>query len=163
MALAVTTINAEAIQQRGMVFREALSRDGDTLNLLFGQMMHDLASLFNLVTECHEILVREAELTTKHDDISPDLVDEWRNEAQGLQEDAARLTRLLGEFREATQPLRAAPDRKSQTILRLCNIWVEQTESLIDRMEDLAETLALAAHKPFRDFLGKELETVDPA
>ncbi|MDE0058747.1 MAG: hypothetical protein OXI22_06750 [Defluviicoccus sp.] len=97
------------------------------------------------------------------DEVTSDLAEEWGAEVRSLGKDAGMLRALVDDFQAGSIELTGPRDQGDATILFLSARWMEETESLAELMEDHAETLALAAHEPFRELVKAEIETARPA
>lgn len=151
---AVAAISAAAIQKRSALFRDALTPENMAL---FDLIMNELIGLLKVGTEYHENIRERALLMETQDRISPDVAEEWRGHARHMGREAEDLRRILASFQQIRPLLKEAHNPKSLTVLRLFDVWTEQTEELADRIEDLAETMALAVHEPFRNLVEDRL------
>lgn len=127
------------------------------LALLKDRILLQSATLFILLRMLRDDVIRHASDISDHNDIPPHLAEKWVEEARELGKDS-RLMRST-----ADEAMRAVSEIESHGVcdpdvtvpyMRLAN----QMEELADIMEDVAETQALAAHKPFRDCVKGELE-----
>ena len=70
---------------------------------------------------------------------------------------------MVDDFQAGLIELTGPQDQSDATILFLGARWMEETESLAELMENLAETLALAAHEPFRELVKAQVKTARSA
>ena len=147
-------------QLYGDVSRSAI-RHGEDVR--FDRMVHEWVDLMAIARTLRRGVVDHAAAVAGVDEVTSDLADEWRAEARSLGKDAGTLRALVDDFQAGLVELTGPRDQSDATILFLCARWMEETESLAELMEDLAETLALAAHEPFRELAKAETETARSA
>lgn len=132
-------------------------------DVLFDRIVHEWVDLMAIARTLRRGVVDRAAAVSGVDEVTSDLAEEWRAEARSLGNDAGTLRALVDDFQAGLIELTGPRDRSDATILFLFGRWMEETESLAGLMEDLAETLALAAHAPFRELVKAEIETVRSA
>ena len=147
-------------QLYGDVSRSAF-RHGEDVR--FDRIVHEWVDLMAIARTLRRGVVDRAAAVSGVDEVTSDLADEWRAEARSFGKDAGTLRTLVDDFQAGLIELTGPQDRGDATILFLYARWMEETESLAELMEDLAETLALAAHEPFRELVKEEVETARPA
>ena len=142
------------------VSRSALRHGED---VLFDRVVREWVDLMAIARTLRRGVVDRAAAVSGVDEIASDLAEEWRAEARSLGKDAGTLRALVDDFQAGLTELAGPRDRSDATILFLSARWMEETGSLAELMEDLAETLALAAHEPFRELAKAETETARSA
>lgn len=112
-------------------------------------------------------LVDRASDIARHDEISDTLADAWTKEVRELGEDANLMRSLAAEAREAVEEAELAAEQggahAQSSVLVVFRQATEQADDIADLMEDVAETQALAAHRPFRERVKRELEAAGAA
>ena len=129
-------------------------------DVLFDHIVHEWVDLMAIARTLRRGVVDRAAAVSGVDEVTSDLAEEWRAEARSLGEDADTLRALVDDFQAGLVELTGPRDQSDATILFLCARWMEETESLAELMENLAETLALAAHEPFQELVKAEIKTV---
>lgn len=147
-------------QLYGDVSRSAFRHGED---VLFDRIVHEWVDLMAIARTLRRGVVDRAAAVSGVDEVTSDLAEEWRAEARSLGKDAGTLHALVHDCQAGLTELTGRQDQNDATILFLCARWMEETESLAELMEDLGETLALAAHEPFRKLVETEIETVRSA
>lgn len=163
MPQAIAAISAAAIRRRGATFQDTLARDDMGLDASYDLIINDLVGLLRVGTEYHETVRSLALAISKEDRLPPKTVEEWRGYARDMGTEAADLRAMLATFGQLMEPFREVGDPKSRIVLRLFDVWAEQTKELADRIEDVAETMALAVHGPFRDAVQDRLREASAA
>lgn len=116
----------------------------------------DLMAIGRALQKC--VLDHAAEFSSHTDEPSCELAAEWRNEARSLNDDAGRLRELIVEAQGKIPEFAPIDDAGAKAILSMMGQWSALTGEIADLMEDLAETMALSAHEPFREMVKTELE-----
>lgn len=109
----------------------------------------------------HAVTAHEERLLT-HDEVSDDLTEQWVEEARQWGENSRRIRKIIANAKQAVSKVEGHRQRPTG-ILILYRRLTEEMIDLADLMEDVAETQALAAHKPFRDHVAKALEDASAA
>lgn len=131
--------------------------------VLFDRIVHEWVDLMAIARTLRRGVVDHAAAVSGVDEVTSDLAEEWRAEARSLGKDASTLRALADDFQAGLIELASPRDQSDATILFLRAQWMEETESLAELMENLAETLALAAHEPFRELVKAEVKTARSA
>lgn len=112
------------------------------------QALDEMVKLFVLCSMLREAIVGHSERLLAHEEVSGDLAEEWVEEARELGENSRRMRRSIANVQRVVSEVEG--HRQGPTdILILYKSLIEKMIDLADLMEDVAETQALAAHKPF--------------
>ena len=123
------------------------------------QLLGAIADLFTLERMHRDYVAKHAASIEDYDDIPDDLAETWLVEARQLGEYSRFVRSFADEIKginaEAGRllPHRERPDEVEVRSEKLA----ERMTDFADFLEDVAETQALAAHKPFRDGVTKGL------
>ena len=101
--------------------------------------------------------IEHSDRLLEHEEVPDDLAEEWVEEARELGENSRRMRRSIVNAKQVVSEVEG--HRQGPTdFLVLYKSLIEKMIDLADLMEDVAETQALAAHKPFTDAVKKALE-----
>ena len=123
------------------------------------ELLSGLAALFGLMRMLRDRIEEEASEISEVDSISPEAEASWVAEARRWGENSRLIRSLASESRNIIEKHHQNDTDVTDIYTRL----VDQMEDLADFAEDLAETMALAAHGPFRETVKKELESAGVA
>ena len=104
-----------------------------------------------------QAITEHSERLLAHEEVSDDLAEEWVEEARELGENSRRMRGSIANAKRVVSEVEG--HRQGPTdFLILYKSLIEKMIDLADLMEDVAETQALAAYRPFTDRVTKALE-----
>ncbi len=141
--------------------RNAFRQEDTNLDAAQGHVACGLSEIMAMGMTLRSLVLQRASILTSHDEVTPALAEQLVGEAKKFEKYAVDLRALVDDCQSEVSKMHTSVDpwvRSAQFFFRQ---WVDLTLELADLCEDLSETLALSAHKPFRDLIEAELRAAN--
>ena len=121
------------------------------------QAVDEMAKMVVLCSMLRRAIMDHSEGLLAHNEVSDDLAEEWVEEARELGENSRRMRGSIANVERVVSEVEGRGHGPTDVLI-LYKSLIERMSDLADLMEDVAETQALAAHKPFTDRVTAALE-----
>ncbi|MDE0416003.1 MAG: hypothetical protein OXI95_03570 [bacterium] len=141
--------------------RNTFRHDDTNRGAAQGHVTHGFSEIMAMGMTMRNLVLQQASISTNHEEITPALAELLVAEAQEFEKYALDLRALVDDCQDGVQEMHPSGGPGMRSAQFFFSQWVDLTLELADLCEDLGETLALSAHKPFRDLVQAELRAAN--
>ena len=141
--------------------RNTFRHDDTNHDAARGYATYGFSDIMAMGMTIRNLVLQRASVSARHEKITPALAEILVTEAREFGRYAVDLRALVDDCQSGVPKMHASSDPRVRSTQFFFSQWVDLTLELADLCEDLGETLALSAHKPFRDLVEAELRAAN--